>query len=79
MLSKVNKADMLGTMEEIEEYLRSCHGVMRAPLTYIIRKIIIVQTYGDYLRYVTHNDEMITRMLHLPLDKNKLLLEHDVS
>ena len=27
--------------------------------------------------YATLDDEMITRMLHLPKDKNKLLLEHD--
>ena len=58
-------------MESTVEYLRSHCGV-RAPLAYNIRKIIIVQTYGDYLMYATPDDEMITRMLHLPPDKNKL-------
>ena len=42
MLPKVIKVDMAGTMEAMEEYLRSCHGVVRAPLAYIIRKTIIV-------------------------------------
>ena len=40
--SKANKADMVGTMKAIEEYLRSCHGAMRAPFAYIIRKTIVV-------------------------------------
>ena len=43
MLPKDNKADMTGMMESIEEYLRSHHGVIRVPLAYIIRKIIIVK------------------------------------
>ena len=33
-------------MEFVEEYLRSCCGVMRASLAYIIRKAITVQTYA---------------------------------
>ena len=53
-------------------YLRSCQDVMRVPLAYIIRKTIIVQIYGDYPRCLTPYDEMITRMLHLPPDKNRL-------
>ena len=76
MLLKVNKADMVGMMEAIKEYLRSCFGVIRAPLVYIIRKITIVQTYCDYPKNVTPDDKMIIRMLQLPPDKNKLLLEH---
>ena len=44
MLTKVEKADMAGMMEAIKEYLRSCHGVIRAPLTYLIGNAIIVQT-----------------------------------
>ena len=32
MLPKINNSDMTGTMESIKEYLRSCHGVIRAPL-----------------------------------------------
>ena len=39
---------MTGMMEAIIEYLRSCHGVIRAPLAYVTRKNIIVQTYSDY-------------------------------
>ena len=72
MLSKFNKADMAGTMVFIEKYLRSCHGVVRAPLAYIIRKTITVQTHGDYPKYATPDDEMIARMLHLPPGKNRL-------
>ena len=45
---------------------------MRAPLVYIIRKNITVQIYGDYFKYVTHDDEMIARMLHLPPDNSRL-------
>ena len=71
MLPKINKSDMAGTMEAIEEYLRLCCGVVRAPLAYVIRKTIAVQTYGDYPMYVTLDDEMISRMLHLPSDKNR--------
>ena len=72
VLPKVNKVDMTGTMESIKDNLRSHCGVVRAPLAYITRKTIIVLTYGDYPAYVTHDDEMITRMLHLPPDKNRL-------
>ena len=72
MLSKVNKANMAWTLEVIEEYLRSRHGVMRVPLKYVIRKTIIVQTCGDYPKYVTPDEDMVARMFHLPLDKNKL-------
>ena len=35
MLSKVNKFNMEGTMEAIKEYLRLCHGVIKAPLACI--------------------------------------------
>ena len=42
VLPKVNKADIAGMMESIKEYLKSCCGVVRAPLAYIIRKTIIV-------------------------------------
>ena len=41
VLPKVNKADMAGTMEP-----RLHHGVIRAPLAYIIRKTITGQTYA---------------------------------
>ena len=53
---------MTGTMESIKEHLRSCHGVVRAPLAFIIRKTIIVQINGDYPNYVTPDDEKIARM-----------------
>ena len=66
---------MAGMMESIKEYLSACCGVIKAPLAYIIRKIITVQTNGDYPMYATPDDKMIARMLHLPLNKNKLLLE----
>ena len=65
-------------MKATKEYLRSCHGIVRLPLAYIIRKTIIVQTCGYYSRYATPDHEMITRILHLPPDKNTLLLEHNV-
>ena len=38
---RINKSDVAGKLETIEEYLRSCHGVMRVPPAYIIRKNII--------------------------------------
>ena len=44
--------------------------IVRASLVYIIRKTIIFQTYGDYPKYATPDNEMIARMLHLPTDKN---------
>ena len=44
MLPKINKAVMERTMESIKEYLRSHHSVKRAPLAYINRKTITVQT-----------------------------------
>ena len=72
MLPKVNKADMAGTVESIEEYFRSCCGVIRAPLAYVIRKAIIVLTYGDYPKYAIPDENMITRMLYLSPDKNRL-------
>ena len=49
-----------------------CNTVVRAPLTYVIRKAITVQTYGDYPAYATPDDKMIIMMLHLPSDKNKM-------
>ena len=75
MLSTINKSDMAGMMEAIKEYLRSHCIVMRAPLAYIIRKTIQVQTYDEYLMYATPDNKMITRMLHLPPDKTKILLD----
>ena len=72
VLPKVNRADLAGTMEYIKEHLRLFHGVVRTPLAYIIKKIIIVQTYGDYPAYATPDNEMIARMLHLPPNKNRL-------
>ena len=71
VLPKVNKADMAGIMESIEEYLRSHCNVMRAPLACIIRKARTVQTYGDYPKCLTPDNEMIVRVLNLPPDKNK--------
>ena len=79
MLPEVNKADMTQMMEAIEEYFRSCHDVVRAPLAYVIRKTIIFQTYGDYPKCMTPDNKMIVRMLHLSQDKSKLLLKHSIS
>ena len=72
VLTKINKSEMAGMMEAIEEYLRLHHGVVRAPLAYIIRRTMTVQTYGNYPMYATPDVEMIARMLHLPSDKNKV-------
>ena len=79
MLLKINKSDMAGMMESIEKHLQSCCGVIRAHLTYAIWKTITVQIYDDYPPYSTPDDEMITMMLHLPPDKNKLLSEKDAQ
>ena len=79
VLPKINKSDMAGTIESIEEYLRSHHGVIRAPLAYIIKKTILVQTYGDYPKYATPDNEMIAKILNLPPDKNRLLQEQDTQ
>ena len=73
MLPKINKYDMAGMIESIKEYLRACHGVVKAPLAYIIRMTITVLINGDYPTYVTPDNKMIARMLHLPLNKNKRL------
>ena len=62
MLPMVNKADMSVTIEAIEQYLRSCHGIMRTFLAYNIRKTITVHTYGDYPWYVTLDNQTIARM-----------------
>ena len=45
MLPKINKSDMAETMESIEEYLRSCHGIVKAPLACVKRKTITVQIH----------------------------------
>ena len=67
-LPKINKSDIAETMEAIKEYLISHHGVIRAPIAYVISKTAMVQTYDDYPTYVTPDDE-ISRMLHLPPEK----------
>ena len=53
---------MAGMMESIKEYLRSCCSVMRAPLAYMIRKTITLETYDNYPKYATPDDDMISRM-----------------
>ena len=72
MLPKVNKADMVGTIESIKEYLRSHHSIIRMSLAYIIRKNVTAQTHGYYPKYATSDDKMFPRMLNLLPDKNKL-------
>ena len=78
MLPKNNNVDKAGTLKAIEEHLRSHHDIIRAPLAYIVRKTITVKIYGDP-KHATPDDEKITRMLHLPQEKNKLLREHEAS
>ena len=72
VLPMINKSDMVGTMEAIKEYFRSHHGAIWAPLAYINRKTMTVQTYGDYPTYATLDDNMIARMLHLPSKKKQV-------
>ena len=72
MLPKINKFDMAGMIEAIDEYMKLCHGVVRVPLAYIIMKSIIVQTDGEYPKYVTPDNQIITIILHLPPDMNRL-------
>ena len=66
-------------MEAIEEYLVSCCGVIRVPLAYDIRKTIIVQSYGNYPKSATHEDEMIARILYLMQEKNWLQNEQSAE
>ena len=70
---------MAGMIESIKKHLRSHSGVVRAPLSYITKKTIIVQTHGNYPMYATPDDNIITMKLHLPPEKNKLLIEHDTQ
>ena len=79
VLPKINKSDMAGMMEAIEENLRSCCGAIKAPLAYVIRKTIIAQTYRDYPLYATLGDKMITRMWNLPADKNMIYNKQSVQ
>ena len=74
-MPKVNKSDMVGTMESTKQYHRSCQGVVPAHLAFVIRKTITVQTYGNYPTYAILDDGMIARMLNLSPEKNKLLHE----
>ena len=67
---------MAGKIKAIDENLRYCCSVMIAPLAYIIRKTKLVKIYG-YPNYATPKDKMIARILQLPPDKNKILLESD--
>ena len=63
---------MAGKMKAIKDYLRFHHSAVRVPLACIIIKTIVVQIYGDYPTYVTPDDKMVVRMLHLSSDKNKM-------
>ena len=49
----------------IGKYLRLYHGVIRASLAYAMRKTINVQTYCDFPKYVTSDDEMICQYVTL--------------
>ena len=72
VLPKINKSDMAGMMEAIKEHLRFHCSVVSALLAYNIRKTIKVQNYGDYPMYANPDNEIITRMLHLPSEKGKV-------
>ena len=45
--------------------------VSQITLCGVVRRSL-VQTYGDYTKYASPDDEMIARMVHLPLEQNKL-------
>ena len=79
VLPKINNSDIEGMIESIKEYLWSHHGVIRAPLAYLIQKTITVHTYCDHPMYATQDGKMIVRMLHLPPDKNRCLSEKDAK
>ena len=76
VLPKVNKANMTGTIKDIKEYLISHCNVKRAPLIYIIKKTITVQTYGIYPWFATPptNDCQDA----VPTDRTKLTL-HSIN
>ena len=78
LLPNVNKADMAKIIEAIKKFLRLCVGAVKAPLAYITKETTIVHTYGDYPKYMTPDDKMIASVLHIPPEKNNLLLEHNV-
>ena len=69
MLAKVNKAEMAGMIESIKKYLRSCCGLVGAPLAFAIMITILVKIYYDSPKYATSENETIARMLHLPQDR----------
>ena len=68
MLPVINKVNIVGIEEVIEEYLGSCFGVKKAPLAYIIRKAIVLESYGCYPWYEPLDYELIVRMFHLPIE-----------
>ena len=70
---------MASMMEVINNQFRSCHGVGKVPLTYIIRKIIVIETCGTYLWYATLDDKMIVRILHLLKEQKSLHIEEIAS
>ena len=63
---------MAGMMQYIKKYLRSHYGVIRAPLVYIMRKTITIQTFGNQPKHAIPDNKMITRLLYLSPNKNKL-------
>ena len=71
VLFKVSSAYMAETMKAIKEFLRSLHHLIGDLLAYITKKFLKVHTYDDYPKYVTSDNEMIARILHLPPVKNK--------
>ena len=57
MSTVLAKANMIGMMEAIEEYLRSCCGFEREILAYITRKTITVQNDCIYPWYATPDNK----------------------
>ena len=78
-MPQVKKANMVEMMEAIEKYLRLHHSVKRGPLSYVIRKAIIVQTYDTNSWYATPDDKIIAKMLHLLMKQNRLCKESMAS
>ena len=75
MLPKIHDRDNGGHQRISQRH----HGVVRVPLAYLISNILLIQTYGDYPKYATPDNEIITRMLYLSSGKNKLHNEKEPS
>ena len=66
MLHRINKTDMPGMIKTIKEKLRSHQCVVKSSSSI------------NHQENHSPDNDMITRMSHLPPDENKLLLEHNI-